>query len=1033
MVRKTPPPPPPKKTSNSQLEAAKRIAERAAKRREEIRSEAGLTSGGSVGKIAVGTQGLTVGKSPENIILETQKQLKKAAIEKAATASARFGVENIDLSKVPIEADTNRILRGQLYQKDIAGTIVKQLKQEVKPAVIESKVAENIRTKIASKPIQQTITKIPEIKILPEVITKPQLKKEVTAGIRTQLETKQIQQTVSKGTLGPTLFIKPDITKVEREIGKGITDIGSIIISPVTTAVEAGKLLSDIRPLVQTAIFGKDQKKAFAKRQVKYQVSEFFEKPKTQTGILVGASFASPVIGLVVGAIGGTQELSTFIEKPTIRSGSRLATFAALPYISKSISEITPSITKFGKNILIKTKAIEKPIGIEFSTIKGKSTRVLVTPEVIPLAGPTSIYPIFPVLKRTSQIPIKVSKPLSQVISDIVLKTPKEKTVMGFFGETVKPISIEEIGVRKAAERLAKEQSLVTKEQLIGPQLLVEKIFKTKPTKGEIIKTQISRAGKVLLLSPLITTGVIGIPKAGGKAKPISKAELRKKTYQKSYDPRIFRDIQSKEVGIKIRIPELKKTGIKERVIRKSLFGDVTITDIGISAFGKREALTTKRGISFIQKAPSSKKLPIETQRVSEKIKGSREISRFLQGGESKIKGILIAKQVPKITKITFEKRQSIQPPKLAITKIPSNLILKQKKEISPKIKKQTIKIKSEEQRKNVGGFRKGMRQKLFSSLSQKQRNFIIIEPPEQVPNISLPQKFGITSVTKSNIEVPRLVRNEFQYSQPLSAGAVKIQPSILSSQVSKIKLESYKDVISTIRTKSIPMVNIGQSEQVRTNLLIQTDISQLQENISDLSKEIAINQKATTSPIITTEFQPKTIETIFTPAKDIKTLDEFKPTKRNIATSELIRTVPKEITETFLPEFDLKKRKLLKEYKQNKEIGYVPRIRKKQGQDFVDIDKPLPYNKAYNKAGKIVDKYANRSFYLQRTNKLVNASKEKINTKLASKFRQSYINPNIFVEKSKYAIDSIQEKKQIPYKSARIRRSQIKGVKWFK
>jgi len=72
-----------------------------------------------------------------------------------------------------------------------------------------------------------------------------------------------------------------------------------------------------------------------------------------------------------------------------------------------------------------------------------------------------------------------------------------------------------------------------------------------------------------------------------------------------------------------------------------------------------------------------------------------------------------------------------------------------------------------------------------------------------------------------------------------------------------------------------------------------------------------------------------------------------------------------------------------------------------------------------------IVDTFANRSFKIRKSSKRLepNPNLEKLRDQLVYKFRQSKKNPGVFVEKTQYAIDSLQEKKAIPFTSARLRR----------
>jgi hypothetical protein len=78
------------------------------------------------------------------------------------------------------------------------------------------------------------------------------------------------------------------------------------------------------------------------------------------------------------------------------------------------------------------------------------------------------------------------------------------------------------------------------------------------------------------------------------------------------------------------------------------------------------------------------------------------------------------------------------------------------------------------------------------------------------------------------------------------------------------------------------------------------------------------------------------------------------------------------------------------------------------------------------------LDKYANRSGYLKKISGKPTEPKayRKSYENLKSKFRPQKKNSNIFVEKTKFAIDSYEEKFNIPYKAARLKRSGYKRRK---
>ncbi len=116
------------------------------------------------------------------------------------------------------------------------------------------------------------------------------------------------------------------------------------------------------------------------------------------------------------------------------------------------------------------------------------------------------------------------------------------------------------------------------------------------------------------------------------------------------------------------------------------------------------------------------------------------------------------------------------------------------------------------------------------------------------------------------------------------------------------------------------------------------------------------------------------------------------------------------------MPGFDVHvKRKQLKKGKGN----YLSRGYKKVNK------KPLGRESAFSRGATIVDEFTNRSFYLRPSKSLVAADDYKAPKYLREKFRKKKGNKRIHVEKTKYAIDSAQERAGIPYEAQRLRRSQ--------
>lgn len=86
---------------------------------------------------------------------------------------------------------------------------------------------------------------------------------------------------------------------------------------------------------------------------------------------------------------------------------------------------------------------------------------------------------------------------------------------------------------------------------------------------------------------------------------------------------------------------------------------------------------------------------------------------------------------------------------------------------------------------------------------------------------------------------------------------------------------------------------------------------------------------------------------------------------------------------------------------------------------------KPLTRRGAFVRGAQIVDKFTNRSFFTKPAGKpAVSGFQDEKFNELFNKFRPSKKDPNIFVEKSQFAIDSKEEKEGIPFKAQRERKA---------
>lgn len=102
---------------------------------------------------------------------------------------------------------------------------------------------------------------------------------------------------------------------------------------------------------------------------------------------------------------------------------------------------------------------------------------------------------------------------------------------------------------------------------------------------------------------------------------------------------------------------------------------------------------------------------------------------------------------------------------------------------------------------------------------------------------------------------------------------------------------------------------------------------------------------------------------------------------------------------------------------------GYVALVKKPLGKSYIQANKkPLTKAQATNLGARVVDKYVNRSFMIRKIGK-ARPSRQSLNRGLLGRFRKAKKNGNIFVEKSKHAISSREEKLGIPYKAKMLRR----------
>jgi len=244
---------------------------------------------------------------------------------------------------------------------------------------------------------------------------------------------------------------------------------------------------------------------------------------------------------------------------------------------------------------------------------------------------------------------------------------------------------------------------------------------------------------------------------------------------------------------------------------------------------------------------------------------------------------------------------------------------------------------------------------------------------PQEKP---IPQKLKV-EVKVKNIKKPKIIQEQKQLIVPKVKGRLGIlqEQKVQQSQKQKQEQKTEQKQRSKSKTSIIPLLNIQTSST--------TD--------KDFNK-ININEP---------------------------------PTKPNIKIRKpKLQTKPTRKPKLKLPKDKIKVKSLKKIQDQSKQSyhGYV-----KQKGKFTKVTKfPRSCEAALGKVAKILSDYTERSGTIKRSSgkiKKSRALKQKWK-QLQNQYRMSKINKNVIVEKSKYAIDSFNEKKGIPYKAARLRRA---------
>mgnify|MGYP003146005024 CR=1 FL=1 len=268
---------------------------------------------------------------------------------------------------------------------------------------------------------------------------------------------------------------------------------------------------------------------------------------------------------------------------------------------------------------------------------------------------------------------------------------------------------------------------------------------------------------------------IAGRAKTGKSARRLSKGELRKQSFD-ARRSQVFVSKPQQEVGVRIRSPELKATGVKERVIARRPGGETRITDIGLppgrkgltTVFGKTEKSLLELGtVSGKQRKGFSQAERLRTVRQS-----SKEIDKIISGG----KGAIVLKQSLKVRDLKNSRLELIKPQPKPISKIETNIVDKKSLELFQTLRPEApkrqfgiretkgekairLKILQQQQATELrGGFRPGQREKLIKRIQEKESKRRLQQELAGLEGVRPPGEFQLPESFKgiSNVFAPK-------------------------------------------------------------------------------------------------------------------------------------------------------------------------------------------------------------------------------------------------------------------------------------
>lgn len=273
-------------------------------------------------------------------------------------------------------------------------------------------------------------------------------------------------------------------------------------------------------------------------------------------------------------------------------------------------------------------------------------------------------------------------------------------------------------------------------------------------------------------------------PKRGlRQRKPTSKAQLSKRSLQQASDPRVFVDVQSKSVGVRLRSQELKQQFTKERVVTQHISGDVTVADKPVGG-GKSLVTELATGRSRLASESTPRK-----SKLYPKGFGGQAVRRTIDTQNVvgvAVKSKLLLGTVTKEGVVKFPKRQPIsklEPPQTGrLVGVSENI---KSLDVTNKVSVIVPKRQPISDKPIPKGFRKGMKERILERMKPaiQESRVRVFEKAAREKALVPVSRQGVVPVIKS--EVPTIAKTPFS-----SVGEV------LSKKKKKLRLPETVEII---------------------------------------------------------------------------------------------------------------------------------------------------------------------------------------------------------------------------------------------